>query len=133
MDTAYYVMHPSLGVTAVVYAPATEKARTTFLDWLERKGYINRSDRQAWRKNMVAEKLEDPQGVSSDVRLHYDYQDVSTPIVRIGEDSISPPVGGEPIEPKEDEVPSLENVVFEQPEKEGPSMPIQKVMLRGFS
>lgn len=78
MDTPYYVTHPLLEDTAVVYAPATEKARTTFLDWLERKDIIPRSSRQYYRKDMVAERLEDP-NVPADVILHYDFEDVPAP------------------------------------------------------
>jgi len=62
-----------MDVSATVDAPTTEKARTTFLDYLERGGKIRRRDRQAWRKNMVAERLRDGNEVFSDVRLDYDY------------------------------------------------------------
>lgn len=71
----YYTTHPNLGISALVEAPTTEKARTTFLDYLERQNLIGRADRQYWRKNMVAERMEDPRDVSADIELHYGYQD----------------------------------------------------------
>jgi len=36
----YYVIHPNLEIKATVDAPSTEKARTVFLDYLERQGKI---------------------------------------------------------------------------------------------
>lgn len=71
----YFVTHPNLGTTALVHAPATEKARTTFLDYLERRSAISRADRQYWRKNMIAEKMEDPYDVQADVELNYGYEE----------------------------------------------------------
>jgi len=128
-ENAYYVMHPSLRVTAVVYAPATEKARTTFLDWLERNGYMRRADRQALRKNMVAQRLDDAQGVSSDIVLHYDYEDARLSQVFSGQ-----PVNQlEPTDVEEHYEKLFEEKPIEVPKEEsGPKMPIQKVMLRGL-
>jgi len=83
----YFVMHPNMGVTALVDAPSTEKARTTFLDWLERSGQILRSDRQRWRKNMVAEKMDEPQSVTADVELSYGYDDSGSYLLRSSESS----------------------------------------------
>ena len=71
----YYVVHPSLGKDAIVHAPTTEKARTTFLDYLERNNLISRGDRQSWRRSMVAEKLEYPGDVTSDLELYYGYEE----------------------------------------------------------
>jgi hypothetical protein len=119
-------------VAAVVYAPSTEKARTTYLDWLERNGYMNRADRQAYRRNMVAERLEDPQGVSSDVVLHYGYQ-TAQPMMRAVpsvEPERAPQQVQEPVEESSSRFPIEE--LAEVPE-EGPTMPIQKIMLRGYS
>ena len=70
----YFVTHPRLNKTAVIHAPSTEKARTTFLDWLERNGMISRRDRQSWRRDMVAERIEDP-NVYSDAELWYGYEE----------------------------------------------------------
>ena len=73
MTSVYWVEHPNMGVRAVVYAPSTEKARTTFLDWLERTERIPRGDRHRWRRNMIAERLEYPEEVESDITLQYRY------------------------------------------------------------
>lgn len=77
--SVYYVTHPNLGVSAVVHAPATEKARTTFLDFMERQGRISRADRHYWRRNMVAERLEYPEDIQSDIELHYGYEETQQP------------------------------------------------------
>jgi hypothetical protein len=135
----YYVMHPALGVTAVVHAPSTEKARTTFLDWLERNGNMRRMDRQQLRKDMVAKRLEDS-NVQSDVVLHYGYQDVGVhypagPGGTFGEAAGSPSEET-PREPWEEDMPAprqLAPLELPEVEKEEPRMPIQKIMLRGFS
>lgn len=114
--SVYYVTHPNLGISAAVEAPTTEKARTTFLDYLERQGGIRRSDRQFWRKNMVTERLEDPQEIVVDVELHYGYESggggvppsMSATPVRgelVGEEEVIP-YSGEMIEvPLEEEQP----------------------------
>lgn len=73
--STYYVTHPNLSITALVQAPATEKARTTFLDYLERRDLIGRADRQYWRRNMVAERMEYPEDVTADVELSYGYEE----------------------------------------------------------
>ena len=70
----YYVTHPSLGFTAVIDAPSTEKARTTYLDYLERQGMLLRSRRQELRRNMVADRIIDPGEVQVDVNLSYGYE-----------------------------------------------------------
>ena len=71
----YLTLHPNLSVTALVTAPTTEKARTTFLDYLERRGAIARADRSYWRRNMVAERMDNPEDVQADVELYYGYQE----------------------------------------------------------
>lgn len=81
----YYVTHPNLETTALIHAPATEKARTTFLDYLERGGQISRADRQYWRRNMVAEKMDDPYDVTADVELYYGYEEPRSMEASIGE------------------------------------------------
>jgi len=75
--TAYYVTHPNLGISAIVHAPSTEKARTVFLDWLERTGQILRGQRQHYRENMIAERMNEDQFVGADVTLNYGYLDAS--------------------------------------------------------
>ena len=69
----YYVTHPNLNLSAIVHAPTTEKARTTFLDYLERSGQLSRSTRQRLRASMVAERVDDPFGLDADVELNYGY------------------------------------------------------------
>lgn len=71
----YYTTHPNLSVTALIDAPSTEKARTTFLDYLERRNLISRADRQYWRKNMITKRMEDPRDLQADVELNYGYQE----------------------------------------------------------
>lgn len=136
MDNAYFVMHPSIGVTAEVYAPATEKARTTYLDWLERRGYINRADRQFYRKNMVAERLEDPLSVKADITLHYGYQTSSgMSYIPPAEHFEEPMDIDRSLDIEEFEVPEVERKgmpIVEVQRSREPTMPIQKVMLGRF-
>jgi len=147
MENVYYVMHPTLGVTAVVHAPSTEKARTTFLDWLERNNHIRREDRHAYRRNMVAERLED-EHTPSDVVLHYGYQDTGPTRYSVGDrpatfrdDASAEEVLAEERAWFDAEKLAREPEVLEEPEVEergglrqeaGRRMPIQDVMLRGF-
>jgi hypothetical protein len=99
----YYVTHPNLNFSAIVHAPTTEKARTTFLDYLERSGQLSRSARQRLRMSMVAERVDDPFGLDADVELSYDYvsQPESLPVGDIAstgeyqEPSIEPPIPAE--------------------------------------
>jgi len=128
METAYYVTHPAVGRTAVVYAPSTEKARTTFLDWLERNNLMRRADRQILRRNMVAQRLEDP-NMPADVVLHYGYQDYSSSMRFPEPELISEEEQMEELEPTEPEP-----LTEPEPEPVAPKrmMPIQQVMLRGY-
>ena len=161
METAYYVTHPMIDRTAVVFAPSTEKARTTFLDWLERNNLIRRSDRQNFRADMVAQRLDDP-GVPSDVELHYGYRDYTSPM-RYPTSMYGKPQTPQPQRPTreeldraafdklmsvwdegkftpppeipEEEWTDLEDEEEEEPEPPRPhrrGMPIQQVMLRGY-
>jgi hypothetical protein len=75
----YYVTHPNLEISALVEAPTTDKARTTYLDWMERSSHIQRRDRQYWRRSMIAERLDYPEDVTVDIELNYGYED-SAPI-----------------------------------------------------
>ena len=69
----YYVTHPNMDFSATVKAPSTDKARTTFLDYLERSGKAYRKDRQQIRRNTLAERIEFPEEVDADVALSYNY------------------------------------------------------------
>ena len=50
-----------------------EPRRTTFLDYLERSGKASRKNRQYIRRNTVADRIEFPEEVDTDVTLYYDY------------------------------------------------------------
>ncbi len=114
--TVYYVTHPNLNERAKVYAPSTEKARTTFLDYLERNGLIDRGNRHTFRTNMVAERLEDPEAAWVPLELHYGYEEDGSyrleptqSLPQYGEEYVEPigyeePIG-EPELPMEEEPP----------------------------
>lgn len=127
----YSVSHPQLELTATVEAPSSEKARTTFLDYLERTGKARRDQRQLLRRAMATKKLEDENEGYSDLVLHYEYE-------RAPEESILQL--GEP-EPSFEDYSNLEQV--EQPPEQPPvtgqpqapvaskMMPIQELALTG--
>jgi hypothetical protein len=132
-ETSYYVTHPNLAQTALVHAPSTDKARTVFLDWLERNFIISRSDRQKWRRNMVAAKMEDPVEVGAEVELWYGYEGHSRSAPDILSDYTAPPEivptrasTGLPIEELEEEVSS--DIPVRQP-----MSPVAKISLGGFA
>ena len=72
----YLVTHPQIGITATVDAPTSEKARTTFLDYLERTGKVSRKSRQLLRRTMATKKLVDGSEGYSDIELHYEYNHI---------------------------------------------------------
>ena len=147
--SAYFVTHPLMDKTAVVYAPSTEKARTTFLDWLERNGLMDRRKRQAFRRDMVAARLESPD-IPADVELHYGYPEAPQVGYRLGgeqptrEDLEQQEVEealGKTYEPSFEDYTAMEEMghpvsptpqpaIEEEPKPK--RMPIQEVMLRGF-
>ncbi|KKL11438.1 hypothetical protein LCGC14_2545860, partial [marine sediment metagenome] len=104
---------------------------------------INRADRQYWRKDMVAEKMEDASGIQADVVLHYGYEEPE-PIgasIREGHPANSwrqeyynrdeiPPSGGRtleiPIEAKVEEGSPVSS--FAPIEEEEPQRPVQKTI-----
>ena len=151
MESVYYLTHPRIDKAAVVYAPSTEKARTTFLDWLERNNIIRRAHRNFFRKDMIAERIEDP-NVPCDVVLNYGYQDFSgrfdRPLVDptrlrvVSEEKVEfdPETMGPLItslgeyrpEPEVEEMdkPSIE--IGELATQTSRRMPVQEVMLRGY-
>ena len=63
-----------MNFSATIEAPSTEKARTTYLDYLERQGMLSRSRRQELRQNMVADRVVDPSEVMADITLSYGYE-----------------------------------------------------------
>ncbi len=70
----YSVSHPQLELTATVEAPSSEKARTTFLDYLERTHKIGRKQRQLLRQAMATKRVTDGSEGYSDLELHYEYE-----------------------------------------------------------
>ncbi|KKN16920.1 hypothetical protein LCGC14_0971250 [marine sediment metagenome] len=122
--TTYYVTHPNLGFSATVEAPSTEKARTAFLDYLERQGKISRSRRQDLRRNMVADRIADPGEVMADVNLAYGYSEASAPRF-VGHREFG---GVEEVEapfvPEEDISPPTEEVVEIPIERQEPGPPV---------
>ena len=151
MENVYYLTHPRIDKTAVVHAPTTEKARTTFLDWLERQGLIRRGHRSYFRRDMIAEQIEDP-NVPCDIVLNYGYKDFTGRFEYEPPEVHDIPVGFE--EPEVHDIPAEESglskalrqlgdiepsrmveVPEEEVEEEKPRrgmMPIQKVMLKGY-
>jgi hypothetical protein len=122
--------------SAVVHAPSTEKARTVFLDWLERNNLIPRADRHRWRRNMVAEKLEDPGEVESDIELWYGYEEEPTAVYTLSREEFESPsdleeefVGDAMVGSMEEEGDVLEEH-SEKPSRKLP--PIAEAALRGF-
>jgi len=116
----YYVAHPNLEYSATVKAPSTDKARTTYLDFLERSGRASRKNRQQLRKNTIADRIEFPEEVDSDVTLYYDYTGSGN-----GEGNEEPiQVGYEPrVEPAEE---------YDEEEEYGPEpeqepMPVEQI------
>ena len=75
----YFVMHPNIEYKATVDAPSTEKARTVYLDYLERQKAIDRASRQSLRRNLVASKIDDPNEVRADIHLSYGYTETQHP------------------------------------------------------
>ena len=70
----YYVTHPNMDFSATIEAPSTEKARTAYLDYLERQGLWSRNRRQELRRNMVADRIMDPGEIQADIQLSYGYE-----------------------------------------------------------
>jgi len=119
----YYVAHPNVDFSATVKAPSTDKARTTFLDYLERSGKASRKNRQQIRRNTVAERIEFPEEVDTDVTLYYDYTGSSN---GEGEQIIQAEYNPALDREDEDEDEDYENEEYElEPEPE--PMPIEQV------
>jgi hypothetical protein len=112
--SVYYVTHPNIDISAKVTAPSTEKARTVFLDYLERVGKLRRSMRGRLRENMVAEKLQDPFGVEADMELAYG---------SAGQRGYGRPVSKFDEVLEEVELPKRNDVVYQEPQEETWSEP----------
>lgn len=74
--SVYYVSHPEFPLKAKVDAPSTDKARTTYLDYLERTGSVARRFRQSMRKGIATKRLVDSEEITADVNLDYEYGDI---------------------------------------------------------
>jgi len=70
----YYVASTELEKTAEVEAPSPRKARTTFLDYLERGDEIDRNQRQMLRETMLTKKVR-AGSTGADVSLDYDMRE----------------------------------------------------------
>ncbi len=130
----YLVSHPEIDIVAkVTDAPSTEKARTTFLDFLERGGRIPRSQRHYYREGMATKRTRFGMDTPSDVELDYRYEspeEAYQPIQPPGVEGV--PVGTE--EPTAQEI----SIGMEQPQTFGTPLarlgkelsPIEKLSLQ---
>ena len=155
--SVYYVTHPNIDFSATVRAPTTEKARTVFLDYLERQGAIGRTHRGYFREDMVAEKISSPESVRSDIELDYGYQTKEVPWFLGGGRSEEEEPRGVPVpgrilptteerleidrglQESEREFPRSHGLGLEEEEEEKEEqqpklgMPIQQIATRGFT
>ena len=132
----YFVMHPNLEIKATVDAPSTEKARTVFLDYLERQGSIDRATRHTLRRNLVASRLEDPNEVQVDLNLSYGYGNEGVRFNReapqIGEEESLQEVPEPTYEEPQYVEPQYVEPTPQAPAPSSPGLtPIQKVALGG--
>jgi hypothetical protein len=67
----YYITHPDIPVKASVEAPTTEKARTVYLDYLERHRIVRRSQRQSLRPLMILKRMDSRDEILTDITLSY--------------------------------------------------------------
>jgi len=74
--SVYYVSHPEFALKAKVDAPSTDKARTTYLDYMERTGVVPRTSRQEIRRGIATKRLGDPSEFLADIELDYGYGDI---------------------------------------------------------
>jgi len=138
----YYVTHPNMNFSATIEAPSTEKARTTYLDYLERQGMLSRSRRQELRRNMVADRVMDPGEVQADISLSYGYEETRfAPVEReelqLGDRMVEIPIEPrrEPVyeeEPEEYLGPVEREQPVERPEEPRVFSPIQQISLGGY-
>ena len=124
----YYVTHPNMDFSATVKAPSTDKARTTFLDYLERSNKAHRKDRQLIRKNTVADRIEFPEEVDSDVSLSYNYTGENgieeEQVIQVG---YGQALDGEELEEDEDYEEELDGETFGLEPDPEPEMPVEQI------
>jgi hypothetical protein len=135
----YFVTHPNIDLSAKVTAPSTEKARTVFLDYLERVGKLRRSMRGRLRENMVAEKMRDAFSVDADMELAYGgvgAQGYGEPVSKFDEvlEQVEVPrrndtVYKEPREwpPRQEPEPMAEPEMGPMPQQEPEQMPLSRI------
>jgi len=84
----YYIEFPEKQVSAIVDAPSTDKARTAFLDTLERKGIIYRGIRGQVRSSLVVDNIDSIEGINPTYIINYSYGDSidSVPVEQAGLD-----------------------------------------------
>ena len=129
---AYYVTHPLVGVTATVYAPSSEKARTTYLDFLERSGRIRRNVRKLLRSNLVAQHLDAGTSVPTDVTLNYTYSSQGMSVPRVSMDEFTDSIWDDGVMSREDFGVEPLEAVGALPGEEVHS-PVEKAMLGKYA
>ena len=130
----YYVTHPNMDFSATIEAPSTEKARTAYLDYLERQGLWSRNRRQELRRNMVADRIMDPGEIQADIQLSYGYEGTKfAPVVgeeiQLGEQMAEVPIEPMYEEPEESLGPVEREIPVEEPRL---FSPIAQVSLGGY-
>ena len=119
-NKSYVVTNPSVqGVVALVNAPSTEKARTTYLDFLERSQGLDRNLRSQLRTSTLTKRIEDGSGINFTVELDYGYRNPE-PVVQLGAEGV--PLEEGIVEPMESQV--MSEQVVTRPRS---SMPIADV------
>lgn len=84
----YYVVSQDFGVAANVDAPDKRKARTTFLDYMQRHNYISWSQRQSLKPRLMLDKV--VKGTyPTDIELEYASQ---MPIKQVEPEATTEPV-----------------------------------------
>ena len=68
----YYASIPNFDVTAEIEASDTKHARTSFLDYLSRNGYIDWGQRKVTRKAIILKRVQ-PGEIPTSIQLDYDF------------------------------------------------------------
>jgi ribosomal protein S8 len=70
----YVITDPQFDISALVYAPNTKRAKTVFLDYLTRHGYIDWWTRSKHRPRLIVARATGNEDV--EVTLRYDLEDL---------------------------------------------------------
>ncbi len=78
----YFITHPEFEIDARVMAPSAKRAKTAYLDYLSRNGYIEWWSRSLHRRKLIVKRASGNE--DADVVLHYmegvtDEPEVSAP------------------------------------------------------